>query len=58
MKTFNSFEYLIVPCRGGLTRYFKIGPFSKYPSLKYAFRRTTQDIKLEIAMKGGGFRYE
>ena len=57
MKTFNSFEYLIVPCRGGHTRWINTA-LPKYSSLKYAFRRTTQDIKLEIAMKGDGFRYE
>ena len=57
MKTFRLVDYLCVPCRGGNTRWIIIA-LPKYPSLKYAFRRTTQDIKLEIAMKGGGFRYE
>lgn len=56
MKTFGLVDYLCIPCRGGHTRWINTS-LPKYPSLKYAFRRTTQDIKLEIAMKGGGFRY-
>ena len=57
MKTFSLVDYIYVPCRGGHIRWINTA-LPKYPSLKYAFRRTTQDIKLEIAMKGGGFRYE
>ena len=57
MKTFSLVDYLCIPCRGDHIRWINTA-LPKYPSLKYAFRRTTQDIKLEIAMKGGGFRYE
>lgn len=57
MKTFRLVDYLCIPCRGGHIRWINTA-LPKYPSLKYAFRRTTQDIKLEIAMKGVGFRYE